>query len=148
MSFLEDINTAMEMMKNAAPRVPCGTEENPHRYFGEKKVGERVTCLVCGDGLVVLPDGHGMLASRFEREFWKPSAPRLTQRDQGKSVFQVPPELRYYGLDMAASRKPLRVCYDEVASFDEKTWRRFKRAMRRPNRTRSTARTDLGRRLP
>lgn len=134
------LRQAAESIANASPRPPCGSEESPHRYFGDAKPGERVRCVLCAERLVVLPDGRAMvepvLADLFKRKPLRVPAPP-------SDVMVVPPEYRYSSV-MDTRPYPLHINFDEVSSFTEDSWRRLKRVLRRhPNRSRSTRRTDF-----
>ncbi len=137
----EVLEAAVRAIQEAAPGASCGSEERPH-LVPTALPGASVRCISCGEQLVALANGRAMRMPKLG-DFFKREPLRFLDRDPGKSVFQVPPEYRYSSLDAAASRQPLHIYFDEVSSFTERDWRRWKRAMRKPNRTRSTKRTDF-----
>lgn len=148
MSILDDINAAVELMRNRPPEPPCGVEDNPHRYFGSPRVGERVSCAVCGESLIVLPNGRAMLYDPFKA---MGVSPRLLNVDLSSEA--AAREYQYVG-DYRLSHSPPRFYMDRIEGEHESrvvslggAWgRRMRRAMKR-NRTRSAKRTDFGRRI-
>ncbi len=137
----ETLRQAVEAIESAAPVTPCGTEENPHRYFGDVRVGERVRCVVCAERLIALPDGRAMIEPALA-DFFKRGPLRFAAPPLDDSKVTVPPEYRYMSVPDARvghTFVPMSIGYDW--GFEPP------RRWRPRNLTRSTSRTDFGRRF-
>lgn len=165
-ALLADLEAGFRRIWESSLRTPppCGTEKSPHFIGSPKKVGDRVTCLVCGENLVVMPNDRGMSLTQFERELMQPKPLRFAA-PADEETFRVPPEFRYTPAFDARVRhpfQPLSIGYNwgdiepprvlrpirlvRPGTISPGMWRLMRREGR-ANRTRSARRTDFGRRL-
>jgi hypothetical protein len=147
-SILRDINAAIEAMHAAQPNGPCGSEKNPHAYFGGDNPGRRVRCAVCTEEFIVMPNGRGLPTRDLALDKMIP-IPRLTMPDPDLLTDAALATSYAYRATLAPRAFfPVSVGYDEGFEFSIPRraflrafgWRRGKR----PVQPRGKRRTDFG----